>query len=112
MFDRAQQALHLLHNKPEHHWTLENLAQEIDMSRAAFSKRFKTLVGQPMFEYLTALRVQRAKEMLEETTQPPQVVASRVGYKSNLAFTKTFRKHTGVTPTRFRKEAGGAARRS
>ena len=68
-------------------------------------RRFKELVGQPMFEYLTRLRIQRARELLRETILPLYEVASRVGYESDLAFTKTFKKHVGTTPTRFRKQA-------
>ena len=67
-------------------------------------KRFKELVAQPMFEYLTMLRVQRAKELLRETNLPLYEIAGRLGYESDLAFTKTFKKHTGTTPTRFRKQ--------
>ena len=99
-------ALQHLHNDPHIAWTLEKLAAEVGMSRAAFAKRFKELVGQPMFEYLTALRVQRAKELLRETKLPLYDVAGRVGYESDLAFTKTFKKHAGTTPTRYRKQAG------
>ena len=97
-------ALQLLHDKPHIGWTLEKMARNVGMSRAAFAKRFKALVGQPMFEYLTVLRVQRAKELLQDTRLPLYEVASRVGYESDLAFTKTFKKHTGTTPTRFRKQ--------
>ena len=99
-------ALQQLHNHPETGWTLENLAREIGMSRAALARRFKTLVGQPMFEYLTRLRMQRARELLQETSLPLHEVASRVGYESDIAFTKTFKKRTGMTPTRYRKQAG------
>lgn len=98
-------ALQYLHNSPHSAWTIEKMAQEVGMSRSAFAKRFKELVGQPMFEYLTLLRVQRAKELLQETKLPLYEVASRVGYESDLAFTKTFKKHTGTTPTRYRKQA-------
>ena len=102
---RIGKALQHLHNKPGTAWTLEKMAEEVSMSRAAFAKRFKTLVGQPMFEYLTMLRVQRAKELLQETKLPLYEISSRVGYESDLAFTKTFKKHTGTTPTRYRKQA-------
>jgi len=102
---RIGKALQNLHNKPGTAWTLEKMAEEVSMSRAAFAKRFKTLVGQPMFEYLTALRVQRAKELLQETKLPLYEISGRVGYESDLAFTKTFKKHTGTTPTRYRKQA-------
>ena len=98
-------ALQYLHNSPHSAWTIEKMAQEVGMSRSAFAKRFKELVSQPMFEYLTLLRVQRAKELLQETKLPLYEVASRVGYESDLAFTKTFKKHTGTTPTRYRKQA-------
>jgi AraC-like DNA-binding protein len=98
-------ALQYLHNSLHSAWTIEKMAQEVGMSRSAFAKRFKELVGQPMFEYLTMLRVQRAKELLQETKLPLYEVASRVGYESDLAFTKTFKKHTGTTPTRYRKQA-------
>ena len=81
------------------------MAAKVGMSRAAFAKRFKELVGQPMFGYLTMLRIQRAKELLQETKLPLYEVASRVGYESDLAFTKTFKKHTGTTPVRYRKQA-------
>ena len=97
-------ALQHLHTKPETAWTLENLAGEVGMSRAAFARRFKVLVGTPMFEYLTALRMQRAKELLGDTRLPIYEIAHRVGYESDLAFTKTFKKHTGTTPTRHRKQ--------
>ncbi len=102
---QISRALQDLHNNPHIGWTLERVAGNVGMSRAAFAKRFKELVGQPMFEYLTVLRVQRAKELLQETKLPLYEIASRVGYESDLAFTKTFKKHTGTTPTRFRKQA-------
>lgn len=101
---QISRALQQLHNNPHIVWTLEKMAENVGMSRAAFAKRFKELVGQPMFAYLTGLRVQRAKELLRETNLPLYEVASRVGYESDLAFTKTFKKHTGITPTRFRKQ--------
>ena len=102
---RISKALQQLHDKPHMAWTLEKMAKKVGMSRAAFAKRFKVLVGEPMFEYLTMLRVQRAKEILRESNLPLYEVASRVGYGSDLAFTKTFKKHTGTTPTRYRKQA-------
>ena len=104
---QISKALHFLHDELASAWTLESLAGKIGMSRAAFAKRFKELVGQPMFEYLTSLRMQRARELLKETRLPLYEVASRVGYESDLAFTKTFKKHVGTTSTRFRKAESG-----
>lgn len=102
---KIAKALKNLHSNPHIAWTLENLASDVGMSRAAFAKRFKGLVGQPMFQYLTTLRIQRARELLRDTKLPLYEVASRVGYESDLAFTKMFKNHTGTTPTRFRKQA-------
>ncbi len=102
---RIAKALQQLHSNPQLAWTLEKMSAEVGMSRAAFARRFKALVGQPMFEYLTRLRIERAGELLRETKLPLYEIANRVGYESDLAFTKTFKKHAGTTPTRFRKRA-------
>ena len=73
------------------------------LSRAAFAKRFKTLVGETMFEYLTQLRMQKACQLLAETDLPLYEIANRVGYESDLAFTRTFKKRYEKTPTAYRK---------
>ncbi len=96
-------ALRHLHAHPETPWTLASLAESIGLSRAALAKRFKKLTGVPMFDYLTRVRMQRARELLRETQLPLYEVAGRVGYESDLAFTRTFKKHVGTTPTRYRK---------
>ncbi|MGQ7848322.1 cupin domain-containing protein [Granulosicoccus sp. 3-233] len=98
-------ALQQLHQHPDSSWSLEVLASNVGLSRAAFAKRFKTLVGQPMFDYLTQLRMQLACQLLAETELPLHEVASRVGYESDLAFTRTFKKRLGTTPTTYRKQA-------
>jgi len=97
-------ALQLLHRQPEHAWSLELLASDIGLSRAAFAKRFKELVGQPMFEYLTQLRMQRACQLLSDTTLSLYEIAEQVGYESDLAFARTFKKRKGQTPTMYRKQ--------
>ncbi|MCG6301234.1 helix-turn-helix transcriptional regulator [Vibrio vulnificus] len=74
------------------------------MSRAAFANRFSSLVGKPMFEYLTNLRMQKAQELLLESLLPIDEIAEQVGYESERAFTLTFKKHTGTTPKRFRAQ--------
>ncbi|MEM7282218.1 MAG: AraC family transcriptional regulator [Pseudomonadota bacterium] len=102
--EKISGALKHLHSAPEEGWTLDLLGEMVGMSRAVFAKRFKELVGQPMFEYLTQLRVQRAKNLLQTTSLGVFDVATRVGYSSDLAFTKVFKKHTGETPTSYRKQ--------
>ncbi len=101
---QLSRALHLLHANPERSWTLASLAENIGMSRATFARRFKALVGQPMFDYLTQLRLQRAKDQLSNTNLPLYQVAENVGYESEASFTKTFKRHVGKTPTAYRRQ--------
>ena len=101
---RISRALQKIHNHPETAWTIDKLSEQVGMSRAAFAKQFSSLVGHPVFEYLTMVRVQRAKELLRDTGLPLYEIANRVGYESDLSFGKTFKKLVGTTPTRYRKE--------
>ena len=64
---RISKALSLIHSKPQETWTLESLASQIGMSRAAFAKRFREMIGEPMFAYLSKVRIQKAKELLQDT---------------------------------------------
>ena len=74
-------------------------------ARAAFAKRFKDRVGQPMFEYLTALRMQHARDLLRGTELRLYDIANQVGYESDLAFAKAFKRLLGITPTMYRKKS-------
>lgn len=98
----VSKALQQLHQNPRLPWSLDKLAADVGLSRAAFAKRFKTLVGQPMFDYLTQLRMQQASQLLTDTDLPLYEVASHVGYESDLAFTRTFKRRLGETPTSYR----------
>jgi AraC-like DNA-binding protein len=97
-------ALQQLHQSPEKSWSLELLASNVGLSRAAFAKRFKLLVGQPMFDYLTQIRMQQACQLLSQTDLPLYEIANRVGYDSDLAFTRTFKKRLDKSPTQYRKQ--------
>ena len=108
--DQISKALKLLHAAPEKPWTLESLAAEVAMSRAVFARRFTALVGQPMFQYLTTLRMQKARALLKARDLSIFDVAERVGYSSDLAFKKAFKRSTGMTPARFRKTAVNESR--
>lgn len=99
---RISKSLELIHEEPQYNWTLEQMADNVGMSRAAFSNRFKALVGQPMFGYLTALRMGKAQAFLQETKLPVYEIAMRSGYESERAFTNTFKKIVGETPRQFR----------
>ena len=96
-------ALQNIHSKPDFPWTLDTLAQKVGSSRAGFAKKFRKLVGQTMFDYLTDLRIQHAREMLTDTSLSLYEIAARVGYESDLAFSRTYKKRTGETPTAYRK---------
>lgn len=106
LFDRQiSGALELMHTDPQKAWTLQKLASSVAMSRAAFAKRFKERVGQTMFEYLTALRMQHAQVLLRDSELRIYEVANQVGYESDLAFAKAFKRLFGITPTKYRKQS-------
>jgi AraC-like DNA-binding protein len=96
-------ALELIHLSPEKPWTLESLGKQVGMSRSAFSNRFHQLVDETVFTYLTELRIRRASELLRATGLPIFEIASQVGYQSDLAFARIFKKQTGKTPFAYRR---------
>ncbi|MBT1064075.1 AraC family transcriptional regulator [Bowmanella sp. Y26] len=100
---RIRKALQLMHDGPQEHWTIESLANMVGMSRASFSKRFNQLVGETVFNYLSMLRVQKAKELIKTTPLMIDDIATSVGYDSERAFNKTFSKYVGMTPKQYRK---------
>ncbi|OUS23982.1 hypothetical protein A9Q99_25855 [Gammaproteobacteria bacterium 45_16_T64] len=105
LFDpQIGQALTLMHKHPDTHWTLELLASKVAMSRAAFARRFKEMVGQTMFQYLTTVRIRVASDLLRYSQQPVADIAEAVGYVSDMAFAKVFKDQIGVTPVAWRKE--------
>ncbi|MEF3274637.1 MAG: AraC family transcriptional regulator [Chloroflexus sp.] len=96
-------ALNLIHNQPHHPWTVATLARAIACSRSAFAARFTTLVGEPPIAYLHRWRVQLAMRLL--VSQPRMrigEVAAQVGYHSEAAFTRAFKRQVGVSPRTYR----------
>ncbi len=85
-------ALQLMHQAPQHPWMLATLAQRVGMSRSAFATRFNQLVGQTPMQYLTFWRMQLARKQLTETRLGTAAIAERVGYQSEAAFSKAFKK--------------------
>jgi AraC-like DNA-binding protein len=96
------QALGLIHGTPERHWTVESLAREVALSRAAFASRFGKLVGEPPLAYLTRWRMHLAARLLRTTDDSVEAIAPRVGYDSVPAFGKAFRRHFRESPGRYR----------
>ena len=88
-------ALTALHEDPARDWTLEALAQEAALSRSAFAERFAEFVGQPPMQYLTNWRMQLATNYLRNGTDSIAAVANRVGYDSEAAFSRAFKKSRG-----------------
>lgn len=97
--------LQRLHARPEAPWTVETLAREAAMSRSAFAQRFKQVVGQAPLAYLTRWRMYRAVELLGGSTRSVAEVAHAVGYETESAFAKVFKRHLGTTPAAHRRRA-------
>ncbi len=102
--------LGLLHGDPAHPWTLDELADGVAMSRSAFADRFTGLVGQPPMQYLAQWRMQLAAGRLASGTAKVAAVAEEVGYDSEPAFSRAFKRLMGVSPAAWRRaRVDGAA---
>ncbi|HEY0659891.1 MAG TPA: AraC family transcriptional regulator [Lysobacter sp.] len=101
-------ALALVHNEPARDWTLESLAAAVAMSRSAFAARFTALVGMPAMQYLAQSRMHLALVQLREQHLTVAVVAERLGYRSEAAFSRAFKRHTGVSPGEVRRSGAQA----
>jgi AraC-like DNA-binding protein len=95
--------LSLLHALPDRPWTVDELAKEAAISRAALAKRFVDLVGQSPIQYLVAWRMHLARHLLRESTLGIGEIAGRVGYESEAAFNRAFRRLVGSPPATWRQ---------
>jgi AraC-like DNA-binding protein len=100
-------ALTALHRDPARAWTLEQLAHEVGLSRSALAERFAQYVGQPPVQYLTNWRMQLAASHLLTGTSGVAEIAARVGYESEAAFSRAFKKTVGMPPSQWRKHRSG-----
>jgi len=96
-------ALGLLHARPAHDWTLPELAREAASSRSSLTRRFTELVGQPPMQYLTQWRMQVAANLLGQSAAKVATIAAEVGYDSEAAFSRAFKKAAGVAPGAWRE---------
>ncbi len=96
-------ALSLIHSYPNRRWTLAGLAKEVGVSRSTFAADFSAIVGEPLMQYVTRLRMTRAADMLR--WQPVSVADAswNVGYDSVASFTRAFRNFFGVTPAAYQR---------
>lgn len=91
-------ALGLIHREPARAWSVETLAQAVSMSRSPFAARFSALVGEPPMTYLTRWRMRMASSLLTSERLNVSEVAERIGYQSEAAFSKAFKRHFGHPP--------------
>ncbi|WP_454857744.1 AraC family transcriptional regulator [Rhizobium binxianense] len=98
-------AIRAIHAEPGTAWTVEMLAKTAGMSRSAFASRFKSVVGQTPLNYVTDWRIHKAGRLMENDSLRIAGIARSVGYASEAAFTKAFKKVTGSKPSEFRKAA-------
>jgi AraC-like DNA-binding protein len=96
-------AIGLLHERPAHGWTLDDLAAEVGLSRSAFAERFTRLVGEPPMQYLSRWRMQMAARLLADGSAKVAAIAVEVGYDSEAAFSRAFKKTTGASPMAWRQ---------
>lgn len=96
-------ALQLIHGRPADPWTVERLAREVGMSRSAFTERFTTYVRVPPMRYLARWRLQLAARMLESGTVSVGQAAAAVGYQSEAAFNRAFKREVGQAPGVWRR---------
>jgi len=97
-------ALSLLHQKPAEAWTLEQLGSEAGLSRSSLHERFVHFIGQPPMQYLTCWRMQLATCRLRDTDAKVVDVALDVGYESEAAFSRAFKREVGTAPGTWRRE--------
>ncbi len=97
-------ALALMHERPAHDWTLQELADAVHVSRATLARRFTLYVGEPPRTYLTSWRMELAARQLRESTQPVAQVARAVGYTSEYAFNRAFARYRGTPPGRYQRQ--------
>ena len=96
--------LSLMHSRVNHPWTIATLANEVGMSRSALSERFSCYLSEPPITYLTRWRLQLASQYLTRTPRGVADIAFEVGYESESAFNRAFKRHFGVPPARYRRE--------
>ncbi len=97
------EALALLHKDPAHPWTIAELAHQVGVSRTRFAERFRHFLGEPPMAYLARWRLKLAAEMLESSGANVGEVAAAVGYASEAAFNRVFKREFGCPPAQFRR---------
>lgn len=98
------QAVTLIHQAPAHPWTVAELAKRVAVSRSAFSARFTELLDVAPMTYVTRWRLRLASNLLEDSKMSLAEIATRIGYESESAFSRAFRRETGESPAAWRSK--------
>ena len=97
--------LALMHRDPAHPWTIASLADEAGMSRSVLAERFRYYLDQTPMAYLTSWRLQLGAQMLSSTNYSVAQIAAEVGYESEAAFNRAFKRAFELPPARFRNQS-------
>lgn len=103
---RLQPAISAMFDSPGESWTLEQFAELCHMSKATFVRQFQDAIGRSATDVLTEVRMTLAGRMLLRTSTPVAVIGETVGYQSDAAFQRVFKRQIGVTPARWRASGG------
>jgi len=98
-------ALAFMHKEPAHPWTVSNLAKQIGSSRTRLTERFREFLGDSPMAYLGQWRLKLGAEMLQSTAKSVSEIAAEVGYGSEAAFNRAFKREFGTPPSRFRRSS-------
>lgn len=101
-------ALRQLHQSPRDDWTVDSLAKQVGVSRTVLADRFKRFLQTPPMQYLAQLRLMTAARLLRTGNEPLKNIVSTVGYESEAAFNRAFKRLFGVPPARWRNSGRGA----
>jgi AraC-like DNA-binding protein len=100
-------AIERIHRRPDHAWTVGELAAEVALSRSAFSARFRQVVGEPPKQYMTRTRLAHAAALLHKTDASLAEIALKIGYGTEFSFAKAFKRTFGIAPGTYRGQQHG-----
>ena len=102
--DQVEQVIEYLMSNYHHQITLEDMAKVIHVNPVYFSRIFKIATGQTPIQYLTAIRINKAIDLLRESQESITEIAFKLGYKDPSYFSRVFKKSTGVSPLEYRRQ--------
>lgn len=106
--DPIARAIRLVEGDLSQTWSVERLAKAVGLSRSAFARRFRETMGTPPERHAFELRMRRAAQLLHDERLGLAAVAGQVGYGSEFAFGRAFKRWSGVSPGQYRKQTGGS----